>query len=93
MKRFNSDTVKPSSHLVRNERVRLASQKEAKRIVRWAEEAPTYVKVREYLAPVTIGFKPRGFKRRNNPVIGISDAKFAAVTAVRSAIGKNIHRV
>ena len=40
--------VKCSTYLVRNERIRLANKKENARIIRWAEEAPTYKKVREY---------------------------------------------
>lgn len=40
--------AKCSTDLQRNERIRLANKRENKRIVRWAEEAPTYKKVREY---------------------------------------------
>lgn len=80
-------------------KVKIANIREAKRADRLAREASgelIVVKVREYLAPVRIGFKPTGFgrgKRSKHQIVGINDAKFAAVTAKRSAIGKNIHRV
>lgn len=52
--------------------------------------APAIKKVREYLAPVKLGFEPRGFGRK---VKGISAAKFAVITAKRAAIGKGVHLV
>lgn len=73
MKRFNSDKVSSSHHLVRGEKVRIADAKENKRIIRWAEEAPTYKKVREYRETIAVQL-PRRVKRgtsgcRLNPAI------------------------
>lgn len=80
-------------------KIKAANIREAKRAERLAREASgelEVVKVREYLAPVKLGFKPTGFgrgKRSKHQLVGINDVKFAAITAKRAAIGKGVHLV
>lgn len=96
MKRFNSNTVRASAHLaVTPEGTRRYDRAIYKAAIE-RSEGKQVVRVREYLAPVTLGFKPTGFgrgKRSKHQLVGISDVKFAAVTNTRAAIGKGVHLV
>ena len=96
MKRFNSNAVRASSHLaVTPEGTRRYERAVYKAAIE-RSEGKQVVKVREYLAPVKLGFKPTGFgrgKRSKHQLGGINDAKFAVITAKRAAIGKGVHLV
>lgn len=87
MIRFDSSKVKPSSHLaVLTYRQTQAIIRERKALDRKATE--TVKRVRDFTAPVKENFVPRGFGRRNNPIVGLSSAKRAVVqlkTAQRTA--------
>jgi hypothetical protein len=64
MKRFNSNTVKSSSHLaVTPEKTRRFEAQVYKAAIE-RSEGKMVVKVREYLAPIKADFVPRGFGRK-----------------------------
>ena len=46
--------TKCSTHLARDAKVLAANKRENARIIRWAEEAPTYKKVREYNGTIEV---------------------------------------
>lgn len=54
-----------STHLARNEKVMLANKKENARLIRWAEEAPTYKKVRGYDYTIEVKLSRKTVRRLN----------------------------
>ena len=83
-----------SSHLARNEKVQLANVRENKRLARWAEEAPTYKKVREYNHTIAIipSRKRRGFSgcKMSAEIRAIVEGRKASRRAFFATIGATI---
>jgi hypothetical protein len=72
MKRFNCNTVKPSSHLAETPlKTQAANRRAYKQALEWADGVKVE-RCREYLAPVKAGFVPRAFGRKTK---GLSPAK------------------
>ena len=64
MKRFNSNTVKASSHLTPTPDRTRAYERAVYKAAIERSEGKMVVRVREYLAPIKPDFVPRGFGRK-----------------------------
>lgn len=77
--------VKCSTHLARDAKVMAANKRENARIIRWAEEAPDYKKVREYSDTIEIKLSRKAKRALNGRVLRSS----TRVELARRSVARN----
>jgi len=77
--------VKCSSHLARDAKVMAANKRENARIIRWAEEAPGYTKVREYSDTIVVKLSRKAKRAMNGRVLRSS----TRVELARRGVARN----
>ncbi len=77
--------IKCSSHLARNAKVMAANKRENARVIRWAEEAPGYTKVREYSDTIAVKLSRKAKRKLGSSVLRSS----TRVELTRRSVARN----